>query len=202
MKLLIRCLFFFVLLNFNLVKAQNSVISPDVFQLNNIEIGKTSFKDIRAQLGKAKLIKNNKEDESPLKTCYVSNFARKKQFVVFESGAMGGFSRVTRINLTNRYPIKDCLNTKANVLKFGNGIYLGQSLNDFQKKFNVLFNRNGSKFILEEKSRRKATPDELNELRKNWPDESDFSFDVDISIEANFSNGHLANYAVSKTESY
>jgi hypothetical protein len=197
-------LFVLLCLTFNLAHAQTELVPKETFSFDDLKIGSATFDDVQDKYGQTTIIKSGKEDESAIQICYVHTSPKGKTFIVFESGPLGGFKRITSIHMSTRYSRKNCSSTQIDLssLSWGNGVQLGQSRKDFLKKFNVNFKCVGTELVYESASKREATKEELDKLRANWPTEKQTFFDVIIEIKARFNNNHLSDYYLSKIESY
>lgn len=167
-------------------------------------LGTTTIDEIQAEYGKAPILRSGREDESPLRVCYSNTFSKGKAFIVFESGAMGGFERVTGFRITTRYPRQQCPITKVSIssLTSGNGVRLLQLHKEFLEKFRIEFKQKEEQLWYEGESKREATKEELDRIRSMWPNEKQTFFDVIINIKADFKKDKLVDYSVSKVESY
>lgn len=201
--------FLFIILPFMfhciLAHAQIGPIPEEVFFFGEVKIGSTTFDDIQAKYGKASIIRVGKEEEAAMQICYSPTSPKRKIFIVFETGPMGGFKKVTGFRITTHYQEnKSCLATDIDLsaLTFGNGVRLLQSREYFLKIFNVRFRQIEDKLVYEGESKREATKEELDKIRKDWPNENQVFFDVVITIRSEFKNNQLVDYYVSKIESY
>jgi hypothetical protein len=181
-----------------------TTLSNDVFSLGSIKIGVSTLSDVQSLLGKSYLTRNGKDDESPLELCYEAPPPHGHFYVIFVSGVMGGFSRVTEFVITRQRPKGNCSRLMSAELidSSGNGVHLGQSRNEFMGKFPIKFTENGSDLSYEVQAKRAANKDELKNLQKEWPNEKRYTFDVSVNIQAHFENGVLTRYQVSKIESF
>lgn len=176
----------------------------EIFSLGGIKIGVSTLRDVQALLGKSSVTRSGKEDESPLEVCYEAPSSGEHFYIVFESGAMGGFSRVTDFVITKQRPAGECsrLTSVKSVASSGNGVQLGQSREEFLSKFPTRFAANGNDLSYQLQTTRPADTEELKNLKKEWPNEKSYKFDVVIDIQAHFDNGVLTRYQVSKIESF
>ena len=175
------------------------------FAIGESAIGVQTFADIQKIFGAAKSVRISKEDGADLVMCYVHIASKRKAFLIFESGEMGGSERyITGFRLSVLPPQWGCTPTTVEIggLKTRNGIYLGQISKDFQSKFPIRFTRKAGDFRYEGSSRRVATAEELKRIRSQWPDTSQDYFDVTISIEAKFGSDRLVDYRIRKIESF
>ncbi|MES2826298.1 MAG: hypothetical protein V4732_22075 [Pseudomonadota bacterium] len=98
-------------------------LSKSIFVLDTTEIDVTTLDNIYKLYGKNK---ENKSDAASLEVCYRNS--TQNAFVVFESGAMGGFTRITSIKIMTHKPKLFCAITNVDILSltYGNGVRLGQ----------------------------------------------------------------------------
>lgn len=171
--------------------------------LGGTRIGTSTLQDVQAVFGRASP-KRGAEEESPIQLCYFHDSKNGKAFVVFESGPLGGFKRITGIRLAALPPRGSCARTSINLfaLKFGNQVALLQGPAKVFQASGRTFKRSGETWVYEKESQRKATADELIKLRANWPGEKQDYFDVYVRIEARFHKERLVDYHVSKVESF
>jgi len=178
-------------------------VPQQTFALNSLIIGHSTISDAQRIYGKATPYRTGKEDEADQEICYVS---REKQpvFLVLETGPMGGYITITGARISIFDQKGHCVPTNLDIsaLSTTNGIRIGQSFSEFENALPIKFKRNGSSLMYEAVTQRQATKDELAELHANWPNEKQTYFDVTVNIQATFHNNGLADFYVSKIESY
>jgi hypothetical protein len=179
-------------------------VPPQIFSINNATVGVTTLDEVRKIYGMVEPSRVSREDEADITVCYVHFSSRGESFLVFESGVMGSFKRITGFRISTLRPTGNCVSTNIDVgdLVTGNGVRLGQSLEDFEKAVPVKFKRRGLELIYEAVSQRAATQEELKRLRANWPNEKQDYFDVTTIIKAKFQDNRLIDFYVHKIESY
>lgn len=205
MKKYFSCFFVSLLAALLCAKVSFSAEIPSqFFSINNATVGVTTLDEIQQTYGVASISRVNRDEEADITMCYIYSSPEGKSFLVFESGVMGSFKRITGFRISTFLPNVDCEPTKVDVgmLKTGNGIRLGQSLMEFKKSFPVDFKRKGSELIYEAVSQRTATQEELIKLRTNWPNEGQVYFFVTTIVKAKFKNNRLIDLYVHKIESY
>jgi len=175
-----------------------------IFSINNAMVGITTLDEVRKTYGMAESSRVSREDEADITICYVHSSSRGESFLVFESGVMGGFKRITGFRISTLRQNGNCMLTNIDVgaLATGNGVRLGQSLESFKKAVPVKFKRCASGLTYEALSQRAATQEELKRLRANWPNEKQDYFDVTTVIKAKFRDNRLIDLYVHKIESY
>lgn len=189
----------------NYTHASASILPEGIFIIDNLRIGEATFDDIKSKFGSANTFKRSALEESDILICYSSSIKQRKAYLIFESGAMGGFNRITGFRLTNNFINKNCSNTEVDLLslKTGAGVRLKQTKNDFLRIHKVNFRlKKNSKLLYQNESKREATEEERQELQKNWPEEKQYYFDVLVNIEAKFRNNLLIEYKASRVESF
>lgn len=190
-------------------------VPPQTFSINNVTVGVTTLADVQKTYGMAAVSRVSRGDGADVRVCYAHSSPKGASFLVFESGAMGGWKRITGFRISTLRPSGNCVSTKIDIgtLETGNGIRLGQGLVDFKKAISVEFKRRGSELIYEAVSQRAAdyeaarqraaTQEELKEelkrLRAKWPDEN--YFDVTTTLRAKFKDNRLIDFYVRKIES-
>lgn len=179
-------------------------LPPEVFSVGGVSLGTTTLAEVQERLGAAEIVRASGHDEADVSVCYVLRAGRKASYLVFESGPMGGFSRITGFRLSSTRPREDCSQTVADfaAIETGNGVRLEQGVRAFQKVFPVTFRRRKGTLSYEGVSRRNATPEEREKLRLRWPNETQDWFDVTTVIEARFHGNTLVDLYVSRIESY
>jgi hypothetical protein len=175
-----------------------------VFEIGKIQVGVTTLADAKAALGNSAEARQGQSDESPIQICYLIDSANGRYYIIFGSGAMGGFTRITEFSLTRDAPKQACTSVRSRnkLMATGNGVTLGQSRDEFYGKFLFKFKETGDISSYRENTTRIPNTEELSELRRAWPAEKTYQFDVSVSIDAVFKNGHLVKYRVSKIESF
>lgn len=175
-----------------------------LFSINSATVGITTLDEIQKTYGLAEPSKINRDEEADVLICYVHASPKVESFLVFESGAMGGWKRITGFRISTARPSGKCIPTKIDIaaLATGNGIRFGQGLEDFKKAIPVEFKHLGSDLTYEAVGQRAATQEELKRLRARWPDEKQAYFDVTTLIKAKFQDNRLVELYVHKIESY
>jgi hypothetical protein len=179
-------------------------VPSQTFLINNATVGVTTLDEIRKTYGMAEPSRASRADEADVTICYVHSSPKGESFLVFESSAMGGWKRITGFRLSTLRSSRNCVITKIEVgaLVTGNGVRLGQSLENFKKVIPVEFKHDGSDLTYEAVSQRAATQEELKRLRAKWPNEKQDYFDVTINIKAKFQDNRLIDFYAHKIESY
>jgi hypothetical protein len=178
-------------------------IPEEALSFDSIKIGSTTFAQVQEKYGKSMASRLSDKDGAPASICYFFNSSKGKVFVSFESGAMGGWDRVTHVRITARPPRKDCPLISGNVpVTPGNGIHVGQSRSEFKKKFNVAFIATRTTLRYFEESKRDASAEELHRMQSTHLGEKRAQFDVIVEVKATFKNDLLVDYSVSKIESF
>ncbi len=172
--------------------------------LLNFTIGKETIKEIQKQLGKSKEIRN--EDCSAVRICYRSR--NDGAFIVFESGAMGGWNDLTSFYLTSkRKYITDPKSCKEiiirNKLQTRSELKIGMSKQEIEDILGVPNKRISNDFFYVYESMRRMTDAEIKRMMAQWPNvvEEPY-FSVESFIHAKFEKGRLFYLSISSTESY
>jgi len=179
-------------------------VPSQFFSINSATVGTTTLDEIQKTYGVAELSKTNQGEEADVLICYVHASPKGESFLVFESGPMGGWKRITGFRISTVRPHGKCTPTKIDIsaLATGNGIRLGQSLEAFKKAVPVEYNRTDSELTYETVGQRAATQEELRKLRAKWPDEKQTYFEVTILIKAKFQHNRLVELYAHRIESY
>jgi hypothetical protein len=187
-----------------LVYSTGAVPTSDIFSLGQIKIGTTTLDEVQKMLGPSDFFRPKKDDESPLSICYKAESPNGDFFVLLESGATGGFKRVTGFSISRVNPEHACgrLQATTESVQPANGVEIGESRESFEKRFTVRFAPCGSNLSYELDSTREPGAEELESLKKMWPNEKSYRLDVAVRVCAHFDNDHLTSYTVSKVESY
>jgi hypothetical protein len=111
--------------------------------LAGVVVGQTTMQQIVAKFGPATLHRGFDEPEASL--CYRNAHGRVPTYVIFTTGPQVGWHTLTGFQLTSKAPAQTCQDSLVSfrALKTGNGIFLGQHANDFQRRFPVRFERLG-----------------------------------------------------------
>ena len=198
----LSCLVAFALLLFY-GQACSAAISDEVFAFDGVKIGVTTLAEVQARYGKTKMVRTAKEDGAPVAGCYYFAEAKQRMFIIFESGALGGWDRVTALRISTKPMGNDCVSTKDNVaITPGHGVRLGQNVKEFKQKVDVVFKRTGNTLGYIGESKRAATAEEMKRMQAVFPGEKQIEFDVVVIIKAKFDANRLTDYRVSKTESF
>lgn len=179
-------------------------VPSQIFSINSATVGVTTLDEVQEIYGSAEPSRISREDEADVAICYVHSSPRGKSFIVFESGVMEGFKRITGFRISTVQPSRNCISTRIDIgsLVTENGVRLGLSLSAFKKSVPVAFKCSGSALTYEAVSQKKATQEELKKLRTNWPNEKQDYFDITTIIKAKFHDNRLIDFYVHKIESY
>lgn len=183
--------------------ANTEVLPEKIFRMGAVELGKTTIHEIKTIYGNAEPYRGSKDDGAEEYVCYIRPHAKPKQYIVFETGEMGGYKQVTGFHLTAERPHDSCVRSSKLPDKAHNGVRIGDQYDSFLKKFPIVFKRyKRSSLRYENISQRKATADELGYLQKTFPSDKEMRFDVTVTIDAQFKKGRLVDYRVRRIESY
>lgn len=178
-------------------------VPDEVFSFGQVQIGKTTLAEVQALYGKAPQIRTSRDDGAPIALCYHFNTDNRKTHLLFESGAMGGWERVTMFRISRGKIAPDCTATKGiGAIAPALGLRLGMSLEELKKKTGVPFAKAGNSLRYSGGFKRPATDDERKRLQSAHPGEERYEFDVVVTIEARFENDKLTDFLVRKIESF
>ncbi|MBL4607827.1 MAG: hypothetical protein JKY01_08375 [Pseudomonadales bacterium] len=90
----------------NLLKPFSGKLNADDLSIGSISIGTSTFDEVAAKFGKTEIIKSDQE-QSWVRICYRSVNKGDDTIVLFESGPMGGWTRLTSISITHSKLWKD-----------------------------------------------------------------------------------------------
>lgn len=185
-------------------KDSRPLLLPSINNATNATVGVTTLEEVQKTYGMVEPSRVSREEEADVTICYVHSSPKGKSFLVFESGIMGGYIDITGFRISTIRPSSACVVTKIDVgaLTTGNGVRLGQSLEDFKKTVPVEFMHHGSELAYEAVGQRAATQEELKGLHARWPNEKQDHFDVTTNIKAEFRDNRLIDFYIHKIESY
>ena len=188
----------------NDVLAASNQMDERMFELGGVRIGVTNLEEVRSRFGDAELVPDATDDGSAKTVCYFYTAGSRNTVVYFETGPMGGFSRVTGIRVAFASAPEKCirLQSDSGLDVFQNAARLGETQAKFIKRFALKFKRQKSALVFESNFRREATTHELTMLRQQWPNELRSYFDVNVIIRASFDAGRLSDFYIHRIESY
>jgi hypothetical protein len=115
-------------------------VPNSLFLIDNARIGVTTLDEIQKKYGINAPYRISKEEEADVEVCYFNSSSSGQAFLIFESGVMGSYKEIRGFRISAMHQNKKCkrINLEIRTLTTGNGIYLGQSLKEFEK--NTLLN--------------------------------------------------------------
>jgi len=179
-------------------------VLEEFFTFGEVKIGTTTLAEAQTIYGDAKSSRTSKEDGAPIAVCYFFIRDKEKVFVALESGAMGGWERVTSLRLSKKSLGNDCSQTKGNIaIDAGGGVRIADGQRAFKQKFGgVSFKQTSRGLAYVGETKRTATSDEVKRMKSAHPKETQIEFDVVVTINAKFDSNRLADYRISKMESF
>lgn len=177
--------------------------------ISGFTIGRTSLEDVQAKLGKARIVRVSREEESDVQICYVSP-ADGTVFAVY-SGAMGGWKDITRFALWSReaaFPdVSSCTASSdiSNALATQSGLRLGLSAPVLKRIAGAPSRVSGSSMMKYDYAcRRKMTEVDVKQFKSvnNWDVTSDPYFDRMSWIHVYFSKATVSHFEIGRIESY
>lgn len=188
---------------FQMSPAVAAEVPEGAFALGDVAVLADTLSGAIAKFGSAP-IQSSRVEGGPRFVCYVWGAESNRTYARFEAGPLGSYDRITRIVLSSRMKDFSCSAPKRAlpVPRTHNGVRLGMSVTEFKRCFGVTFRRERSHMLYATEFERLATPAELAEIRRNWPNEVRTVFDVVVQVDARFSHGRLVEYSASRVESY
>src|SRR5688572_21466753 len=74
----------------------------ELFFIGQFEIGRSTLDDVRSQFGQSKQFALEAGDGADIAVCYCNRSAASAPTIVFETGALGGWTVITAYRLTKR----------------------------------------------------------------------------------------------------
>ncbi len=122
----------------------DGVVPASVFTLDRITIGVSTIEDVNAIYGKVgDSPVNPNEDESDETVCYAAHSRRGSAEIVFETGAMGGYTDITGFRISTRSRHTHCTRIELDMKRV--------------RALPIKFKRRGSELRHEGLTRRAAT---------------------------------------------
>jgi hypothetical protein len=174
-----------------LKNARHGRLSLDDITLLDVRIGRETLDNVRSRFGTAKAFREpansvSADDE----ICYSPNSPDDETRVIFDSGAMGGWSHLTQFQIISRTShILPCTPSAlvSHTIATQSGIRLGISLKELSAKFGPP-TQQGEGYVIysfEQKSDHPKRPD----------------FDMLSGVEATIANGRVTSFRVFLIES-
>ena len=111
-----------------------------IFRLGEIEIAKTPLDEIKKNYGGTEQFRISKNDGSDEFICYVQKLGKLKQYVVFETGEMGGYKQLTGFRISAKKPQNVCIPVSSEMPKAtANGVSIGETYAEFIRRFPFRF---------------------------------------------------------------
>lgn len=172
------------------------------------KIGTSTLTEVQAKLGRAKLTRVSRDEESDSSICYIS--PADGTVLVFYTGVMGAGEEVTWFALWSRQAdfqhSSQC--TSSNVISknvgTASGIRLGLSKADFEKIAGKSRSPASNPVKYDYLCRRKMTENEIKGFKStnNWDASGDPYFDRTSWIKAWYGNATISRVEVGEFESY
>lgn len=171
-------------------------------------IGHASLKDVQAKLGRAKIERVSREEESDTAMCYVSPV--DGTVLVFYSGAMGGWKDITWFAIWSReasylHPSQCASSTLISQnLATASGLRLGLTKNELEEIAGRPTKVGSASAKYEYLCRRKMTGKEIKGFKdmNNWDVTSDPYFDRMSWIDVRYVNSAASRLEIGRIESY
>lgn len=173
-----------------------------------LTIGSASLENVRARLGRARILPSPGSGPLTPTICYVS--PSDGTVLTFGTGAMGGFADVTDFGIWSReakFPnVSACRTSKwvSRSISTASGIRLGLSVEALSNIIGAQPGAEHGSVHYEMNCRRKMTLTEIKGFKtvNNWDVSSDPYFDLDSSVDARVSNSVVIRIEITKIESY
>lgn len=189
--------------------------SPNKVEINDgdarilgFAIGSTSLKDVQGKLGTAKAVRVSRDEESDISICYMSS--TDGTFLVFYSGAMGGWMDLTSFALWSReaaFPhAAECVPSSlvSRNLATESGLRLGLAKEQVEMLAGKATAGSATSARYEYRCRRKMTAEEIKGFKtaNNWDVTGDPYFDRMSWIDVRYKNSITSRIEVGRIESY
>jgi hypothetical protein len=173
-----------------------------LFSIGKFELGKADISDVQAYFGLSELRSLTLGDGPDRAVCYSNGNKGSSPTVIFETGALGGWKKITAYRLTTRHK-RNCEPTVISIaeLSTGNGLHLGSDRRSVLRTLNKPSSQS-STVRVEQVYQQKATSEEVNRIRSAHPDATQFVFDVVDTIEVHFKDNVANDLYVKRLVSY
>jgi hypothetical protein len=159
--------------------------------LLDVSIGRETLDNIRSRFGPAKSFRETKNSVSADdEICYSSENPSDETRIIYGSGPMGGWSRVTQFQVLSRISLKSPCTPSARVthtIATQSGIRLGMPLKELSAKLGIP-TQQGEGFVIYS-----------FEQKSDYPKRSDF--DMLSGVGASIANGRVTSFRVFLIES-
>jgi hypothetical protein len=181
----------------------SQTLPEGMFSIGKFELGKTTTSDVQTYFGPSEFRPLELGDGPDRGACYSNGNTAFSPTIVFETGALGGWTEITAYRLTKRHKRK-CEPTVISIAKLstGNGLHLLSDRRAATKALNTPPSKSPITIRVEQAYQRKATPEEVNRIRKAYPDATHFAYDVVDTIELRFKNNVVDDLYVKRLVSY
>jgi hypothetical protein len=172
-------------------------------------IGQASLQDVQAKLGRAKITRVSRDEESDVSVCYVS--PTDGTVLVFYSGAMGGWTEITRFAVWSRaaaFPhASQCTPSKLVSWNIAaeSGLHLGPTRQEIEKIAGKPRTSAPASAKYEYVCRRKMTEAEIKSWKtgpNNWDVTKDPYFDRMSWMDVPYMESAASRIEIGKIESY
>jgi hypothetical protein len=119
--------------------------SYSLLSMDLVTIGETTFDEIRSIYGEADAERFSIGEDSSTGICYHNEYDSANSYLIFKTGRMAEINDgVTGFCLSFTKPKIACFPTQLNIVNSAtkNGLKLGQTTAEFQKKMPVVFKKN------------------------------------------------------------
>jgi hypothetical protein len=174
-----------------------------MFSIGKFELGKATTSDVQTYFGPSELRPLELGDGPDRGVCYSNGNTASSPTIVFETGALGGWKEITAYRLTKRHKRK-CEPTAISIaeLSTGNGLHLLSARRAVTQALDTPPSKSPTTTRVEQAYQRKATPEEVNRIRKVDPDATHFVYGVVDTIEVRFKNNFVSDLYVKRLVSY
>ncbi|MHB8844612.1 MAG: hypothetical protein ACYC7L_07645 [Nitrospirota bacterium] len=189
---------------------KQSDIDESHLTLMGLTIGKSTLSDVIGKLGDTEFFKSDEKEHADDRICYRSDSKIDEIVVIFDAGALGGWSTITSVTLAyaDKANVVDTRSCKRIALvkrqaSTKSGIRLGIDLSELERilgKPNEIENEIASYHYYSQKrmsDKEVRRYENLGTGVRNYP-----YFDVMSGVEATFRNSRLVLVTIHKTESY
>jgi hypothetical protein len=192
------------------IQTQERKLPDSNFRILAIQLGEKAFSRAALKLGKTTLVERGDAAGGRTQACYVSAEGLKKIYLVFEQGEVD-YAFYLFADGPTWTGSEQCRPSKliSQSLLTGSGIKLGQTPAEIVSILGEPSVRSEKKLIYFVHSKEKASKEDLERTREQYPElsEKDFHdnydfYDLGVFIDARFRDGKLTYLGVLKTETY
>jgi hypothetical protein len=180
-------------------------LPQEIFAIDRFEIGKATIEDVQSHFGPNKPYAIEPSDGADVAVCYSNGVSSSAPAILFETGALGAWEKITAYRLTKRGN-RQCSLTSVSLstMVTRNGLTLDTKrrvvVNVLRRTKSLISTT--EKIRLEEVYQREPTKEEAARMHRANPDSNQIKFDVVDTVEIGFKRGAVNNLYVRRLVSY